>query len=106
MNQPTVLNVPESLNPPPSFTLVPDYIGFFDEIDENSKYIDKKEYTFLEKLPSLFGEKTDQGFQQIMFGIKYENKWVNINASIFSVNVYNYIEGKPKELFYSKCKTV
>ncbi len=106
MNQPTVLNVPESLNPPPSFTLVPDYIGFFDEIDENSKYIDKKEYTFDEKLPSLFGDKTDQGFQQIMFGIKYENKWVNINASIFSVNVYNYIEGKPIELFYSKCKRV
>ena len=104
MNTPTVLNVPESKSPSPLYNLIPDYIGFFDEINSNSIYIDNDSYD--RKLPSLFKNRTDFGYQQFMFGIKKGNEWVKINNSIFNIIVYNYNKGEKNQLFYSNCKRV
>ena len=104
MNTPTVLNVPESISPSPLYNFIPDYIGFFDNVNFNPTYLDYESYK--NKLPSLFKNKTDFGYQQFMFGIKKGNEWVNINNSIFNVMVYNYIKGEQNQLFFSKCKRV
>ena len=105
MNTPTVLNIPESKNPSPLYYLIPDFIGFFDEINSTSIYIDSDSYN--RKLPSLFNNRTDIGYQQFMFGIKKGNEWVKIDNSIFNVMIYNNIQGEEKKkLFYSNCKRV
>ena len=96
-NQPTVINIPHSFTYPPNYLIYPNLYS----IDN-----DKETVSTFEKNQSI-------GYQQIAFGIKENNEWIDINTSYLIPIIKNIFKDKSDnlnnkeiDLFWDKCQKI
>ena len=96
-NQPTVINIPHSFTYPPNYLIYPNLYS-----NDN----DKETVSTFEKNQSI-------GYQQIAFGIKENNEWIDINTSYLIPIIKNIFKDKSDnlnnkeiDLFWDKCQKI